>query len=110
VVALEFDGQTFTFQTSYTAGFNLPTGITVSPGGQIVVADTGNDRIVLLDPDGTLAHVYEAPNDGSPGHFLAPRGVAVQANGVIVVADTGNRRVVSILPWQTFLPLVQGQP
>jgi sugar lactone lactonase YvrE len=110
VVALEFDGQTFAFQTSYTAGFNLPTGITVSPGGQIVVADTGNDRIVLLDPDGTLAHVYEAPNDGSPGHFLAPRGVAVQANGVIVVADTGNRRVVSILPWQTFLPLVQGQP
>ena len=101
-----FDGNAFTYQDSFTAGFSAPTGLATTPAGEILVADTGNDRIVRLDAAGALLNVYTAPNDGRGGSFAAPRGVAVYPNGVIVVADTGNQRVVNIYPWQVFLPVV----
>jgi DNA-binding beta-propeller fold protein YncE len=82
----------------------------VDARGNIVVADTGNDRAVVLDPEGNLMAEYSEPNDGYSGSFNAPRGVAVERCGNLVVADSGNRRVVTVraaLPGcRVWLPLI----
>lgn len=110
LVALNFDGQTFSHNTIITAGFSSPTGVTVDAANNLYVADTGNNRIVVLDATGNVTATYIAPNDGYTGPFNAPRGVAVEADGDIVVADTGNGRVVTIrnlAGWHyVYLPLV----
>jgi hypothetical protein len=108
---LSFDGETFGYLDSYTAGFNAPTAVAVDAWGNIVVADTGNNRIVVLDAEGGFVAEYTEPNDGYTGTFNAPRGVAVEQDGDLVVADTGNQRVVTVhgaLPglWRIWLPLV----
>jgi len=110
LVALNFDGQTFSHNTIITAGFSSPTGVTVDAANNLYVADTGNNRIVVLDATGNVTATYIAPNDGYTGPFNAPRGVAVEADGDIVVADTGNGRVVTIRNlagwYYVYLPLV----
>jgi sugar lactone lactonase YvrE len=78
------------------ARFNGPIGVAVGPDGSIVVADTYNDCIRLIAPDG---QVKTTAGGGATGYrdgaaaqalFDTPSGVAVDAAGVIYVADTGN--------------------
>ena len=108
---LGFDGTDFGYLDSYSAGLNSPTGVAVDAWDHVVVADTGNNRVVVLEPGGGFLAEYTGPNDGYKGPFNAPRGVAVEPDGELVVADTGNRRVVTVrgaLPGQRgiWLPLV----
>ena len=81
-----------------TAQFKQPQGLSVFPDGRIVVADTGNNRIRVVTPDGivtTLAgsNMGFADGAGASASFHAPRGVAILLNGSIVVADTDNNRI-----------------
>jgi DNA-binding beta-propeller fold protein YncE len=96
LVVLSFDGHTFGYLDSFTAGFNAPTSVSVSPTGNLVVADTGSNRIVVLDPQGNFLVTYNQPNDGYTGLFNAPRSMVVDHNGDLVVIYTGNARVVSV--------------
>jgi uncharacterized protein (TIGR03663 family) len=86
-----------------------PAGVVVGAGGLRYVADTGNDRIVVLDASGgfvrafgsgcTLARGGCTDPDGSgprlagDGQLAAPAAVAVGRDGTVFVADTGNGRV-----------------
>ena len=74
------------FITASEASFNLPLS---SDGRYLYVADNGNDRIAVLDPD-TLKAI------GSTGEseLSAPHDVAFDRKGRLLVADTGNDRVV----------------
>jgi sugar lactone lactonase YvrE len=81
------------------ARFNGPIGIAVAPDGRVIVADTYNDRIRVIDADGT---VRTLAGSGVPGaddgvadgaSFDTPTGIAVDARGMIYVADTGNGMV-----------------
>jgi len=81
-----------------TARFLGPTGLALLPDGRLVVADTGNHRIRLIDTD--AAHlVTTLAGDGQPGgrdgpgakaRFRSPTGVAVGPDGSIYVADSDN--------------------
>jgi DNA-binding beta-propeller fold protein YncE len=78
-----------------------PTGVAVTPLGQVVVADTGNNRIRLIDVDRERT-VRTLAGNGLPGlrdgegeqaMFRRPTGVAVGPEGAIYVADSDNHNI-----------------
>jgi hypothetical protein len=99
--------QAFADGVGTAASFFYPTGVAVIPSsGQIVVADSYNHRIRLVDPISgavtTLAGsgIYAfADGTGVAASFNTPTGVAViPSSGVIVVADFGNHRIRLVNP------------
>lgn len=66
--------------------FHAPTHIAVAPDGRIVVSDSLNFRIQVLDARGAFLFSFGGPGD-SPGHFARPKGVAVDSDGNIYVVD-----------------------
>jgi DNA-binding beta-propeller fold protein YncE len=62
----------------------------VDESGRVLVADQGNNRLVVLGSEGTEFSYLDSWSAG----LSAPTDVAVDARGNIVVADTGNHRVV----------------
>ncbi len=92
-------------QTSSATSLNGPLGVAVTTAGMIVVADTYNDRVAVVDPTGgvrTLAGLQGVAgfSDGAPNEarFNTPSGVTADALGSIYVADTGNNAVRLISP------------
>ncbi|MDR3091012.1 MAG: hypothetical protein LBU36_02270 [Clostridiales bacterium] len=85
-----------------SAAFNTPCAIAIDSADNIYVADTLNNRIRKVDPNGnvtTFAGTGEAAfSDGRAdlAAFSAPMGIAVSESGagtVVYVADTGNNRI-----------------
>ncbi|CAM4207512.1 NHL repeat-containing protein [Paenibacillus xylanexedens] len=75
--------------------FKDPGDVNVSPSGLIYILDSGNSRIVVLDPDFKLLRVIDGfMMDGSKETFNLPGGLFVDEQERIYVADTGNGRVV----------------
>jgi hypothetical protein len=75
--------------------FLRPRGIACLGDGTVVVADTGNDRVVYLRFQGgrlVWDHVLGALGSAH-GLFFAPHGVALDSQGRLFVADTGNNRI-----------------
>jgi sugar lactone lactonase YvrE len=81
------------------ASFNTPSGIALDRDGNVYVADTGNNAIRKITPQGvvtTLAGNGEAgyrDGVGAETRFNGPLGVAVDDKGNVYVADTYNDRI-----------------
>ena len=74
-----------------------PRGIAIDGKGNVLVADTGNKRIVVFDKDGN--YITEFGSAGfDPGQFDEPVGVAVGLSGTVYVTDTWNQRVQAFTP------------
>ena len=79
--------------------FNGPSGVAISPGGDIWVADGhrgGNNRIVKLAGDGThLLSVGGGVGSESrePARFSDPHDIKIDSQGRVFVADRGNSRI-----------------
>ncbi|HEY0872878.1 MAG TPA: hypothetical protein VGD94_05350 [Vicinamibacterales bacterium] len=73
------------------ARFSTPSGLALDAGGNLYVADTGNDAVRRIDPGGRVSTIASA-DSGLNG----PIGVAVDASGRVIVADTYNDRIVAI--------------
>lgn len=69
-----------------------PRGLSVTPDGNVLVCDFGNNRIQLFGPDLNFLKTWGGPGE-LPGQFKEPGAVAVAQNGDIYVADTWNHRV-----------------
>jgi tripartite motif-containing protein 71 len=72
--------------------FNDPEGIAVDPGGDIYVADSGNNRVEKFNKDGVYQSQFGSQGSGN-GQFKYPVGIAFGAGGTIYVTDVGNNRV-----------------
>lgn len=74
-----------------SARFSTPSGLALDVHGNLFVADTGNDAIRRIAPDGTVSTIA-----GPAAGLNGPVGVAVHSDGRIIVADTYNDRIVAI--------------
>ncbi len=72
-----------------------PADIVTDITDRLYIADTGNDRIVILNSDLTLhGTIATFEHNGKQDHLSAPKGVFVAQNGMIYVSDTGNERIL----------------
>jgi hypothetical protein len=95
-----------------SAELNEPQGVTVDGSGNLVIADSMNNRVrVVAGSTGTFygkpmtaGDIYtiagngtiQSSGDGGPAtaaELLAPEGVAVDGAGNVVIADTDNSRI-----------------
>lgn len=78
-----------------------PHQICFDANDHLIVADTGNHRVVRLAPDGTMTVLAGTGTAGATGDggaateatLNAPEGVAVDALGNVFIADTGNHKL-----------------
>lgn len=108
------------------ASLQQPTGLSFNSLGVLVVADTGNHRVLRFSAPGASASADAVwgqngsfnqglPNQGGgvdAGALNAPRG-AVLASDAIWIADSGNHRVLRFSTWPLLSQsanLVLGQP
>ena len=73
--------------------------------GLLYVADTGNNRILVLDGELRAQAIYT----GGEKAFSQPHGVYADADGDILVADANNGLIVHLAPDGTFVESF-GQP
>ncbi len=70
-----------------------PEAAAVAPDGSLWIADTGNARVVRVEPSGRVAAFGE--RGFFPGQFIAPSGVAFDAGGPLIT-DRLNHRVTRL--------------
>lgn len=86
------------------SSLNAPRGVAVDSNGSVYIADTGNNRIRKVPPDGVITTIAGTGvegfrGDGGPAinaNLNAPYGIAVDAVGNVYFSDFGNHRVRKI--------------
>lgn len=76
-------------------GLQNPEHILITANHELYVADTGNDRVVVMNLEG---HILRTIPDGGEeadhrGLLRRPEGLFVTNTGELYVADTGSRRI-----------------
>ena len=98
LIAGRADAQNYAFVRALTGSgtavgsLKAPSGIAIGNNGAIVVADTGNDRIVAFDANGNEVLLFGTSGAGA-GQFSHPASVAVDKAGAFYVANTYNFRI-----------------
>jgi sugar lactone lactonase YvrE len=85
------------------AMFRFPSDVAIAPDGICYVADTVNDRIRAVTPDGNVTTVAGSIYDYGDGHaqlarFRRPSAIDVDEHGTLYVADTGNNAIRRVTP------------
>jgi tripartite motif-containing protein 71 len=94
--------------TGGASGMNFPGAMAIDPDGRLWVADTGNSRFAIFEPDGTFVEYWEHRGTGV-GEFIlqtpcCQRGaVAFAPDGSFYVLDVGNRRVEHFAKDRSFI-------
>ena len=86
---------------AYLAKISGPQNLTVDSWGNILVADTGNNRIRKIDTNGIITTIAGTnasglSGDGGPANIArlsSPYGVNVDTFGNLLIADTYNNRI-----------------
>ncbi|HEX8999319.1 MAG TPA: hypothetical protein VGB07_05435 [Blastocatellia bacterium] len=70
----------------------FPTDVAVDRGGNIFIADQGNNRVRRIDA--TTAVVSTVYGDGTPQTLQGPTGIAFDNLSRVYIADTRNNRIL----------------
>ena len=95
-----------------TADLNQPCTAAVDASRNLYIADSGNNRIRMVTPDGKISTIagtgdgtYNGDEGPAPEIALSnPCGLAVDGEGNLLVADTGNNRIRKLTPGQAVVP------
>ncbi|MER2556000.1 MAG: PKD domain-containing protein [Candidatus Competibacter denitrificans] len=91
------------------AELNSPGGVAMMADGSVLIADSGNNRIRRVMPDGTMTRFAGASGPGNPGasgdsgpallaSMYTPSGIAVAADGGVIIAEINNSRIRRVGP------------
>jgi signal transduction histidine kinase len=87
--------------------FNNPQDIFVADDGKVYIADTGNNRIVILNKDMKYERTIDSfDNAGTKDTFKSPYGLHVTGKNEIYIADSENLRVVALREDGTLLKII----
>lgn len=95
--SFSFDGGSLTYNGEPLGKFVSPQDICRSADdGHLYVADTGNNRIVVLNENLTsVVNVIDSYKiNGVTYTFNQPKGVCVSEKGQVYIADSSNRKIV----------------
>jgi uncharacterized protein (TIGR03437 family) len=69
------------------AQLNSPTAVALDSANNVYIADTGNNTIRVVAPNGNINTII------GTGNLTKPTSIAVDASGVLYLTDPGNNRV-----------------
>ncbi|RMF82374.1 MAG: hypothetical protein D6737_02095 [Chloroflexi bacterium] len=78
------------------AQFFLPLGIAVDESGTIYVADSGNNRIRWVSPQGEVGTLVDS--EGAESGFIGISGITLASSDILYVADADGKRIHAITP------------
>lgn len=87
------------------AQLNTPQGLAIDSMGRVYIADTLNNRVRRVDPDGTIHTVAGTGESGYQGDgkpaveakLNLPTGLAIGFGDALFIADTGNNVIRELL-------------
>jgi sugar lactone lactonase YvrE len=101
---------------SAAARFKEPGGLAVDTLGNIFVADTGNQTVRRIAPNGQVSTIAgsagvigSSDGSGTVARFNHPSSIAIDANGNRYISDSGNHTLRKIHPEGT-VSTVAGSP
>jgi len=84
-----------------SVGVNFAHGLAVLEDGALAVSDTGNGRLLRIDPDGGSATVITRA-------LKTPLGLAAEPSGALLVVDFDGGRVVRVSPSGVLATVAEG--
>ncbi|HVX10740.1 MAG TPA: MBG domain-containing protein [Pirellulales bacterium] len=89
-----------TVESTIGSGFADPAGVVIDADGDVFVADSGNNAIKEVLPNGTIKNIASGVS--------APYGLGMDTAGDVFVADSGSNAVEKILPNGTITTVGSG--
>ena len=84
------------FQSSWSTvngkALDSPNSIELDSGGNLLIADVTNNRILRCKPDGTFLNEYDGASS-TAGTLKFPTDITEDTNGNIYIAEMGSNRV-----------------
>ena len=81
---------------------NTPQAVVVAPDNTLFLADSGNNRVRMVDGDGVITTIAgdgsgngcEMPGSGEESQIACPQGLALAPDGALDISDSRNHRVL----------------
>jgi len=96
IPAGSISGTQLYYEGESLGAFSNPQDICKTPDGKVVIADTGNNRIIILNSNMTEVEkvITGFDNNGAEDTFSSPYGVCVSSKYDLYIADSQNNRIV----------------